>query len=145
MNVFSKSFQSFQISKQTIFSCFLITGILSIFFCGILESIDLWKILLSVFAFGYGSIRLAFQMSRRSNLERILCEAQKKNYVTDSILKNMLFCGSFWGVLSVSGAFLFTQYKFHVSDVVLFVQVSTLLALSEIFSIFGIAPRDSRR
>ena len=144
MSVLYKFFWLFQVSRQTVFSCFLLTGIVSILFYGIWESIDSWKVFVAVFSFGCGSVSLAIQMSRRSNIERILCEAQRKNYITDSVLKNVLFCVSFWTVLSLSGAFLAMQYNLYVPDEVLFVQVNSLLALSEILSIFGIAPRDPR-
>lgn len=144
MNVLYKFFWSFRISRPTVFSCFLLAGVVSIFFYGIWESIDLWKVFVAVFFFGYGSISLAVQMSRKLSLERALCRERKQSCAGEFILKNVLLSISFWSVLSVSGAFLFAQYKLYVSDIVLFIQVSVLLAFSEILSIFGIAPHDPR-
>lgn len=144
MNVLSKFFWSFQISKQTIFSCFLIAGILSIFFYGIWESIDSWKVLLAVFAFGYGSISLAIQMSRRSNLERILCEAQRKRYIWCSLLKNLYFSLSFWVGLSVLWVLFSAQVDISISDTSLFLLVNILLFASECLALLGIAPAIQR-
>lgn len=142
--VLSKFSLSSQVLKRVLYLCFLITGIISIFFYGIWEGIDSWKVFIAVPFFGYGSISLAIQMSNRSNAERVLCETQERSYVWDFILKNVLLSISFWSVLSVSGAFLFIQYKVYVPDAVLFVQVCILLAVSEVLSIFGIAPHNPR-
>lgn len=144
-NVLSNFFQSFRISGKAVFSIHLLAGIFSIFFYGIWENIDSWKVIVAVLFFGYAAISLALQMSRRSRLEKILCEAQRRSYLWYLVLKNILRSLLFWLGLSVLWILFSILYNLSTSDVVLLLTVCVLLFVSEFLAVFGIVPRNPSR
>ena len=144
-NVLSRFFGAFRLSKRNLFTCFLLSGILSLFFCGFWNGVDSWKVILAVLFFGYAALSLALQMSRRSRLEKILCEAQRRSYLWYSMLKNILCSLFFWIGLSVLWILFSILYNLSTSDVVLLLTVCVLLFASEFLAVFGIVPRDPSR
>ena len=112
------------------------------FFYGIWENIDWWKVIVAVLFFGYASISLSLQLSKRSKMERVLCEAQKRNYLWHSVLKNILFSLLFWLGISFLWAFLFVRYDLSVSDAALVILGFVFLFFSECLAVFGIDPGD---
>lgn len=143
-NVLSNFFQLFRISKQTVFSAYLLAGILSIFFYGIWENIDLWKVIPAALFFGYAAISLALQMSRRSRFEKILCEDQGRSYLW-SVIKNTLLSLFLWSGVSALFILLSIQYDLPTSDAALVFVMCVLLFFSEFLAVFGIVPRDPSR
>jgi len=144
MAVLSRFFHSFRISGQVAFSTYLLAGIFSIFFYGIWENIDSWKVIVAAMFFGYAGISLALQMSRRLRFEKILCEAQRRSYLW-SVMKNIFFSLFLWSGVSALFILLSIQYDLSTSGATLVFVMCVLLFFSEFLAVFGIAPRDPKR